>query len=172
MQGACSSLPLALPWRRVLHAARTRHEAPGRWRSAFATEAATKLRLVEQACGCSTVRGGGGLMQGACSSLPLALPWRRVLHAARTRHEAPSRWRSAFATEAATKLRLIEQACGCSTVRGGSCKVVFQWRRVLHAARTRHEAPSRWRFAFATEAATKLRLIEQACGCSTVRSRV
>ena len=34
-----------------------------------------KLRLMEQACGCCTVRGGGGCKVRACSSLPLALRW-------------------------------------------------------------------------------------------------
>ena len=47
-----------------------------------------KLRLIEQACGCCTVRGGGGRKERrkvrARSSLPLVLWW-RVL-AARTRH--------------------------------------------------------------------------------------
>ena len=42
---------------------------------AFATEAAMNLRLIEQACGCSTVRVGGRLTV-PCSSLPLAL-WRQ-----------------------------------------------------------------------------------------------
>ena len=34
----------------------------------FAPEAAFKLRLIKQACGCSTVRDGGGLKKRACLS--------------------------------------------------------------------------------------------------------
>ena len=44
---------------------------------------AMKLRLVEQACSCSTVRGGDGL-KSACASLPPALVW-RVLAATTSR---------------------------------------------------------------------------------------
>ena len=74
-------------------------------------------RLIEQACNCSTVRGRGRLKVRA-ASLPLAFRWRALA----ARHEAPGTRHHArclaFATEAAMKLRLIEQACGCSTVRG------------------------------------------------------
>ena len=119
-----------------------------------------KLRLIEQACGFFTVQSGGRRNVRA----RLCLLW-RVL-AMRTMHRC--RW-FAFATEAAMKLRLIEQACGFFTVQSeGRRKVrarLCLW-RVL-AVRTMHLHRCRW-FAFATEAAMKLRLIEQACGCSTV----
>ena len=75
-----------------------------------------------------------------------------------------------FATEAAIKLRLIEQACGCSTVRGGDRPKVRArlclWR--VRACRQDQPPAPAGAFAFATEAAMNLRLIEQACGCSTV----
>ena len=65
--GACSSLPLALRWR-VLAARHKAHQASVcRW-IAFALEAAMKLRLVEQACGCSTVRSEGRLKARLCRS--------------------------------------------------------------------------------------------------------
>ena len=119
-QGACSSLRVALRWR-VL-APRQQASAGG---FVFATEAAIKLRLViEQDCGCSTVRGGGRLKvrarlgrwhsDGEC--LPLVV-----------RHQGPAGG-IVFAMEAAMKLRLIaqamklrliKQACGCFTVGGG-----------------------------------------------------
>ena len=53
-----------------------------------------KLRLIEQACGCSVVRGGGGLK----------------VHA---------RWCLRNKVAAMVKLRLIEQAGGCFMLRGG-----------------------------------------------------
>ena len=79
--------------------------------------AATKLRLIEQSCDCSIVRGAGvlevnGLEDGArlcrrhsggdCFPQPI---------------QAPACMWFAIAT-AAIKLRLIELACGCSTVCG------------------------------------------------------
>ena len=115
------------------------------------TGAAINLRLVEQACGCSTVRGGR-LKVLACSCLPPALGWRVLATATthlqcglhRSQHQAPTdgaslrlldserRRRtqstcvlvSASATcnvviGAAIKLRLVEQACSSTTVRGG-----------------------------------------------------
>ena len=76
-------------------------------------------RLIEQACGCSTVRGGGGFKRqvrarlcrwhscgGEClppTTTHLNLQVRLLLQRSCRRH---------------VKLRLIEQACGCSTVRG------------------------------------------------------
>ena len=72
---------------RVESACRRGHEAQTGWFVClYHNRAAMMLRLIEhEGCGCSTVRGGGGLKQGACSSLPLALGW-RVLAAAATRH--------------------------------------------------------------------------------------
>ena len=162
-QGACSSLRVALRWR-VL-APRQQASAGG---FVFATEAAIKLRLViEQDCGCSTVRGGGRLKVRA-----------RL-----------GRWHSdgeccfVFATEAAIKLRLvIEQDCGCSTVRGGGRLKVRARLGRWHSDGeclplvVRHQGPAGG-IVFATEAAMKLRLIaqamklrliKQACGCFTV----
>ena len=53
---------------------------------AFATEAAMELRLIEQACGCSTVRDGGG----ASSCVLVSAAGTRVesacRHAPRTKH--------------------------------------------------------------------------------------
>ena len=113
-----SSLPLALRWR-VL-AATTTHQTHA-CGFGFATEAAIKLRLIEQACGCSTVRGGGQLKVRALVSAA-GTP---VESACRHDH-APDTCckRFDFATEAAIKLRLIEQACGCSMVRGGGRRKV------------------------------------------------
>ena len=71
-----------------------------------------KLRLIEQACGCSMVRGGGRLK--VCAHLCLwhlsgeCLPPR-----SRTCRCLP------LFVGAAMKLRLIEQACSCGTVQGG-----------------------------------------------------
>ena len=57
-QGACSSLPLALGWRVLAVMTRHRHVSAG---ASFATtEPPSTLRLIEQACTCSTVHGGGG----------------------------------------------------------------------------------------------------------------
>ena len=100
-----------LPWQRELPSLRL-------------IEQATKFRLIEQACGCFTVRGGGRLKvrarlgrwhsDGEC--LPLVV-----------RHQGPAGG-IVFAMEAAMKLRLIaqamklrliKQACGCFTVGGG-----------------------------------------------------
>ena len=114
-QGACLSLPLALRWR-VLAASSharvcglvfcdgSRHDAP--------TDRAS-LRLLHGARRRPT--------QGACLSLPLALQ-RRVL-AATTRHHARGTCKAngglPLQRAAGIKLRLIQQACGCFTVRGG-----------------------------------------------------
>ena len=114
-----------------------------------------KLRLVEQACGCSLLRGGGGLKVRGWLCLPPALVC-RVLAAMTTRQLQVS----AFAMNAVMKLRLVEQACGCSLVRGGGGLKVREWLclppalvwRVLAATTTRQLQVS----AFATEAAMKL----------------
>ena len=100
--------------------------------NAICTGAATKLRLMEQACcGCSTVRGRRRT-QGACSSLPLL--GTRVMQSACRANQAPAMCviQSACHADQASamnliftggsgatmELRLIVQACGCSTVRG------------------------------------------------------
>ena len=94
----------------------TRHQAPGvgvavQWKPPCSPD------KIEQACGRSTVRGirqtircvlvyiAGTPAGGEC--LPHG-----------TRDQAPCRW-CGFATEAAMQLRLIEKACGYSTVRCG-----------------------------------------------------
>ena len=69
------------------------------------------LQLIEQACGCSMVRGEDRLTVRDCLYL-----W-RVL-AARTMHLHLQDGGFAIATEAAMNFQLIEQACGCSMVRG------------------------------------------------------
>ena len=51
--------------------------------------------------------------QGACSSVPLALRWRRMLAARTTYLHLQVVW---LCNAAAMHLRLIEQACGCSTL--------------------------------------------------------
>ena len=92
---------------------------------------------------------------------------------ANTDHQAPAT--VVFCNGAAIKLRLMEeQACGCSTVRGGQRLKV----RVLVSAdgtrgadnllaNTDDQAPAL--VVFCNGAAIKLRLMEeQACGCSTV----
>ena len=107
-QGVYLCLHVALSWRGecvplwpctckdcVLH--RSRHEAP--------TDGAST-------CGCSTVRGGGDLKVRA-----------RLGHACGTRLESACLpWPctcNVSCNGAAMKLRLMEQACGCSMVRGG-----------------------------------------------------
>ena len=72
--------------------------------------AATKLRLIEPACGGFTVQGGGG-RKVLCSFLLLALWW--TVLAAMTMHLHLMQVVCLGSNEAATKLRLIEQACGC-----------------------------------------------------------
>ena len=109
--------------------ANTDHQAPAT--VVFCNGAAIKFRLMEeQACGCSTVRGGQGLKVRArrfCrrhSELRVCLP-------TPTRH---LHWLCS-ANGAAIKLRLMDkQACGCSTVRGGQGLKV---RLLVSAAGTR-----------------------------------
>ena len=90
--------------------------------------------------------------QGVCSSLPLAVEFRVV--AAMTRH-LPARCSLGLCTRAAIKLRLIEQACDCSTVRvGGGCKV--------------HARVCRWHSDHA-HAVRALSFVKEPRICSTVR---
>ena len=123
-QGACSSLPLALRWR-VLAA---RHHALGtrlsRWACycngsghAAPTDRAS-LQLLHRARRRPTQRPN----QGACSCLCLWPSGGQRLPPA-PRHNTPV---GALPTQRkpCMQLRLIEQACGCSTVRGrGRLKV-------------------------------------------------
>ena len=112
---------------------------------------------------------------GACSSLPLALRWRVLAarHKAHqasfclqvdclcigSRHEAPT---------GRASLRVLHGAKRRPT-QGSSLPLALRW-RVLTA---RHHAPGTpaCGFAFATNAAVDLRLIEQACGCRTDSAR-
>ena len=72
------------------------------------------LRLIEQACGLRLLHGARRRRtQGACSSVPLALRWRRMLAARTTYLHLQVVW---LCNAAAMHLRLIEQACGCSTL--------------------------------------------------------
>ena len=127
-QGACSSLPLAREWRVIASPTRdlqqdsacllslqpSRHEAP--------TDRPSLRLLAPLHCARRRKRQR---TPGACSSLPLALKWRVI--AGPTRHQSACRHDQAPAAssacilgnQAAMKLRLIDQACGCSTVRGG-----------------------------------------------------
>ena len=73
-----------------------------------------KFRLMEQACGCSTVRGGQAL-NGACSSLPPALE-RRVF-VVPTRHLKYVLQRSRY--QASTTLPQPPRLpCNVATLRG------------------------------------------------------
>ena len=105
------------------------------------------LQLIEQACGCSTVSGGGGL-KVRCSPLPAGILMESACHQARAGGFT-------FATRAVMDLRLIEQVCVGSTVRGeGRLKVlVFAAGTLMESAC--HQAPASG-FAFATEAAMDL----------------
>ena len=139
-----------------------------------------KLRLIEQACGCSMVRGGEADSKGVCSSLPLAL-LRRVLAASHqaprhvqvvclcdgSRHEAPTDRASVRVVDSATSRRRPTQrvhARLCCSHSRGECL----------ALGTKHQAHAR---EFALQVVClcdgsrqmQLRLIEQAYGCSTVR---
>ena len=93
------------------------------------------IRLIEQACGCSMVRGGGGLqVEGVCSSLSLALWWRvraatMIVHAPtgvvplqRSRHEAPP--------TASASLRLLHGARWRRRTQGAcsSLPLALGWR--------------------------------------------
>ena len=68
----------ALVWRECLPPAT---KAPAGVFGSLQTEAAMNLRLIEQACGCSTVREGGGLKVRARVCLPLGTQVERVLAA-------------------------------------------------------------------------------------------
>ena len=135
-----------------LLAARTRHlhlhlQAGG---LAFATEAAMNLRLIEQACGCSTVRGGGRRKVRA----PLCL-WRVLATVAihlqcvlqRSRHEAP--------TDGAS-LRLLHGARRRQTQ--GACSSLPAGTLFGECLKPR---PA-WHLQCGNEAAIKLRLMGQA----------
>ena len=139
--------------------------APAGWCLRCCNGAELRLRLIEQACTCSTMHGRGGLkvrarlyrwhwVGGEC--LPPEGGFCAI--AARGRHEAP--------TDRAS-LHLLHDARWWRTQ--GACsslpRALGGW-RVLAATTTHLQDGG---FFFATEAAMKLRLIEQACGCSTVR---
>ena len=64
---------------------RTTHHAPAGG-FAFATEAAMELRLIEHACGCSTVRDGGGASRCVLVSAAGTLVESACRHAPRTKH--------------------------------------------------------------------------------------
>ena len=135
-QGACSSLPLTL-WVEI--ACRQDHAPAGGF--AFASEAAMKLRLIEQACRCSTMRGAGRLKVRA----RLCSLHSRVESACHQNHAPAGGF--AFASDAAMKkLRLMEQACGCSTVRGGGrLKVrarLCRWHSRVESACRQDHAPA------------------------------
>ena len=130
---------------------------------------AMKLRLIEQACGCSArcvVEADSRCVLGV---LGLALRW-RVLGATKF-NRAPSCRLFVPCTRAAKELRLIEQAqavvlhgawwrrtqcaCQCSAWRGHSGGECLPPR----TERMQVLVPC-------TDAAIKLRLVEQVCGCS------
>ena len=111
------------------------------------------------ACPCHLTRAESGESGYACSSLSLSLacsPPRPAIC-------------SSVCNGAIIDLRLVEKACGCSTVRGvGSLQV----RARLYHLPSCEECLPPWPAAcrlLCNEAAMKLRLVEQACGCSTVR---
>ena len=153
--GASSRLLLGARWRRIDIACSCLPPAlrPGtcRMEFAFATEPPWKLRQMEQACGCSSVRGGGGLISGVLVSAA----------GTTTRHcmivfafcdgaamEAPTDGAS-LRLLLDERWRWMQSRCSClpPALRPGTCMMVF---------------------AFATEPPWKLRLMEQACGCSSV----
>ena len=121
------------------------------------------IRLIGQACGCSTVRGGDGLKESRCV---------RVSDAG-----TPNRHLQVFClcNGATMQLRLIGQGCGCSMVRGGGGLMTVSARlcrrhstQALAGAdgtSSRHHLQV---FCLCNGAATLIRMIEQACGCSTV----
>ena len=161
----------------VLSLQRSRHQAPtGR----------ASLRLLHGACCRHTL--------GACSSLSAALG-RRVLAAPTrhlqdgvlslqcSRHEVANEHTGGvclppcqahagvrLCNGAATKLRLVEQYCGCSTVHGASGHEVrarlCRWHLDGECLPRTDQAPQA--FWLCNGAAIKLRLIELACSCSTV----
>ena len=107
-RGACSSLSAALGCRVI--AAPTRHLQV----LCLCNGAATKLRLVELACDCSTVCGAGGL---EVNELEVRAPICRrhsSAHCLPHPNQAPACVR--LCNGAAIKLRLVELACDCSTV--------------------------------------------------------
>ena len=131
--------------------------------------AAVKLRQIEQACGRLLLGARRMRTQSPCSSLPLALEW-RVLAAA-TRHVhwfAIVRWNRYKARTDRARLRLLHGA-----KRGGGglevrARLCCLWHLSGECLPPR-PATCR-RLPLFGGAATKLGLIEQGCGCSTVRS--
>ena len=76
-----------------------------------------KLRQMEQGCGCSTVRGGGGL--NALNVRARLCLWHLIEYCLSQRSATCRMLSAIWFGGATTKLRLMEQGCGCSTVRGG-----------------------------------------------------
>ena len=115
-----------------------------------------KLHLIEQACGCFTVRVGGELKVRA--------------HLCRWHSERHLQDGVCPDNGAALKLRLLEQGCCGSAVRGGgglkvralSLPPARSWRELDGTIRTLQAS------ACETGPPLKLRLIEQACGCALV----
>ena len=137
--------------------------------------AATKLRLLEQGCGCSTVRGGGRLKVRACLYLWHYLEW-RVL-ATTTSHTcrmvfAIVRWCCHEAPTDRARLRIAAAP---------RCEAEADSKSVLVSASGTHLSgeclPPRpatlagWCLPLFGGAVTKLRLIEQGWGCSTHGAR-
>ena len=114
--------------------------------------------------------------QGACSSLPLALRW-RVL-AARSSHQThrcrclralPLQRKPPSSSDRSSK---VAAAPRCEAEADSRCVLASAAGAPSESAcRQDHTPATVGGFAFATEAAMKLRLIEQACRCSTVRGR-
>ena len=137
-----------------------------------------KLRLIEQACRCSMVRGGGGLKEvlhaRLCrwhSSSGECLPPRPMHLHLQVRLHCRQRHRH-------VKQRLIEQACGCSMVRGGGglkevrarlCGWHSSGGECLPPTTMHLHLQVRLLLKRSCRRHVKQRLIEQACGCSTMR---
>ena len=105
-QGACSSLPLALEWESACFV----NQAPAAdGVCLLCNQAAMQLRLIDKRRRRRT--------QDVCSSLPLALEWESALWHS---DQAPAaEGVCLLCNQAAMQLRLTDQACSCSTVRGG-----------------------------------------------------
>ena len=159
-QVGCSSLPTGT---QMTSACRQDH-TPARRCLRNKVAAMVKLRLIEQACGCSMLRGGGGLKVRARVE---------TVHAAATRHihvQCVCSGLLQWSCHAASTGRASGR-CGCLTVRSaGGLRVraqllTFNSRVQSDCRRDQAHAMC----SFCNGAAMKLRLVEQACGCSKVR---
>ena len=132
--------------------------------------AAMDIRLMEQACGCSTVCGGGG-PKVRCSSLPAIIRWRVLVTSTTPLHLQVLCLCNGHPTDRASELA---PASWCKVEAGSRCVLAAsRWcsdeECLPQAPRPQHLQV----VCLCNGAAMDPRLMvqEQACGCSMVRVR-